>query len=247
MKNFTKLKLITAFVMLLTLILGVSVFAEPEKFAVAESPTYTVTFKRSGENNSNAEIIKSITVNSGDSLLLKDIPKEGDEGLPIIENNKYIWFYVVDGKLIKATIPNDPNSAVIQNINSDIVFWAIKQDTSKKHTITFIMPDSTIVTKTVSDGETVDEPMVELGFCERAKYDKSLKNIKESMTINVSIDNTLKYVFMAGCGALLVASLTVIVLVIFKTLKMPDDDWDDDLVPVDGDNDDANINIDSEN
>jgi len=128
---------------------------------------------------------------------------------------------------------------VLENITSDIVFWAIKQDISKKHEVTFIMPDSTVVTKFVSDGETVDEPIYDLGFCERIKYDKSLENIREDMTINVTIDNTFKYVFMAGCFALLVTSLVVIVVIVFKSFKDTDeddeyDDLEDELVS-DGD------------
>jgi len=52
------------------------------------------------------------------------------------------------------------------------------------------------------------------------------------MTVNVSIDNTLKFVFMAGCGALLITSIVVIVVIIFKTLRLPDDDDEDGLVAV---------------
>lgn len=242
MKKVSGIKIFSILAVMLTLVLSVGVFSTPSK-TYADTNKYTITFKCSGENNSSAETIKTITIDAGDNILLSDLPKEGDPGLPKIENNKYIWFYVVGGKLIKATIPEQQSGIVIKDVSSDIVFWAIKQDTSKKHTITFIMPDSTIVTKTVSDGGTVDEPMFELGFCERVKYDKSLENVKEDMTINVSIDNTLKYIFMAGCCALLVTSLTVIVLVVFKTLKEPEDDWEDELVPAGESSKDDSVDV----
>ena len=234
MKKLISFKLFSIFSVMLALVMSVGVFATPE-YTYADTNTYTITFKCSGGDNANAEIIKTVTVNEGESLLLSDLPKEGEPGLPKIENNRYIWFYVVDGKLIRATIPAEENGAVIENVTSNIMFWAIKYDTSQKHTVTFIMPDSTVVTKTVSDGETVDEPMYDLGFCERVKYDKSLENIKEDMTINVTIDNTLKYIFMAGCFALLVTSLAVIVIVVFKSLDSDDDEEDEEREPLDGD------------
>jgi len=238
MKKPATFKFFSIFAVVLALVFSVGVFAAPGE-AYADNNTYTITFKCSGADNSNAAVIKSVVVDEGDSLLLSDMPKEGDEGLPRIENNKYIWFYVVDGKLIRATIPAEETGVVLENITSDIVFWAIKQDISKKHEVTFIMPDSTVVTKFVSDGETVDEPIYDLGFCERIKYDKSLENIREDMTINVTIDNTFKYVFMAGCFALLVTSLVVIVVIVFKSFKDTDeddeyDDLEDELVS-DGD------------
>lgn len=236
MKKLSIFKLLSIFVVMLALTVSASVFAAPQK-TYAENTTYTITFKCSGNDNENAAVIKTVVVNEGESLLLSDLPKEGDAGLPVIENNRYIWFYVVDGGLIKATIPAEETGAVLENITSDIVFWAIKQDTSQKHSVTFIMPDSTTVTKMVSHGDTVDEPMYELGFCERVRYDKSLENITEDMTITVTIDNTLKYVFMAGCCALLVTSLVVIVLIVFRSLKDPEDDeWEDELTPVTDDN-----------
>ena len=84
-----------------------------------------------------------------------------------------------------------------------------------------------IITKTVVNGGTVDEPIVDLGFCQRVKYDKSLANVTDDMIINVTIDNTYKYVFMGGCLAALVGSIVVIVIIIFKTLNIEDDDEDD--------------------
>lgn len=229
MIKLRKFSLIICFVALLTLILGVGVFNDPQSTAFADTQTYTVTFKKGGLGNTPAENIGSITVNEGESILESDLPTNE---LPALVNAKYIWFYSPNGggTLHKASITGDESHVVIENVSSNIVFWAVVQDTSERHKVTFIMPDSTIVTKTVADGGTVDGPVPELGFCQRVKYDKSLENIHDDMTVTVTIDNTLKYVFMAGCIALLVASIVVIVVIIFKTLNLPDDDEEDGLV-----------------
>jgi len=94
------------------------------------------------------------------------------------------------------------------------------------------MPDETIVTKTVVDGGTVDAPIPELGFCQRVKYDKPLANVTGDMTVNVKIDNTLKYIFISVSFALLITSLVVIVVIVFRVLRIPDDE-EDDLAPID--------------
>jgi len=231
MIKLRKFSLIACFVALLTLILGVGVFAEPNETVLAETPTYTVTFKKGGIGDTPAELIKTITVEEGESLKESDLPTDM---LPALTNAKYIWFYSPNGgeKLYKAAITGEGSHVLIQNVSSNIVFWAVVQDTSERHKVTFIMPDSTVITKTVADGGTVDGPIPDLGFCERVKYDKSLENIHDDMTVNVSIDNTLKFVFMAGCGALLITSIVVIVVIIFKTLRLPDDDDEDGLVAV---------------
>lgn len=233
MAKTKKLNLITCFVAILTLLLGVGFFLAPEKTALAENTTYTVVFKKGGSGDSSAEVIEAatLTLNEGEAVLERDI-NFATEHLPQVENGRYIWFYSIDnGKtLVKATITGDGNREVVKNVKNNIMFWAYFQDTSDRHKVTFIMPDQTVITKTVADGDTVDAPIPELGFCERVKYDKSLDNIKEDMTVTVTIDNTLKFVFMAGCGALLVTSIVVIVVIIFRALKLPDDDDEDGLV-----------------
>lgn len=228
MKNLTKNTILKLFTLALAIVLCMSVFCLIDSNIYADATTHTITFKLSGENNEEAKVIKTITLNNGDNLILSDLPKAGDEGLPKIDNISYIWFYVVDGRLTKATIPSTESGVVIENVAEDITFWAIKQDNSEKHTVTFIMPDSTVVTKTVGDGLDVDEPIFDLGFCQRLKFDKSLENIKEDTIITVTIDNTLKYVFMVICGVLIFASLVVVVYIAFKMLKTPEDDEPED-------------------
>lgn len=230
MRILKKHNLIMVFVLMLALVIGVSVFSVPEKKAFADSPaTYTVTFKKSGKEADS--VLSTITVNAGGSVLESQLPLDK---LPQLDNGTYIWFYSADNNsLTKLSVTGNADNEILTNISSDITIWAIAKDTSERHKVTFIMPDTTIVTKTVVDGGTVDAPIPDLGFCQRAKYDKSLKNIKSDMTVNVSIDNTLKYIFVAISFALLITSLVVIVTIVFKALRVPDDDDEDGLAPID--------------
>lgn len=211
---------------MLTLLFGVSgIFAPKSQVANAET-TYTITFKKGDE------VIKTMTVGADGFITEGDLPTTAThpDYLPELTNEYYRWFYSANNgqTLIRVASTGDPTAHAIENINSDIILW-IKQfpNPNSYHKVTFILPDSTKVTKTVVNGGTVDEPIVDLGFCQRVKYDKSLANVTDDMIINVTIDNTYKYVFMGGCLAALVGSIVVIVIIIFKTLNIEDDDEDD--------------------
>lgn len=216
-----------ALVLMLTLTLCASVLVVP-KYSAKADVEHTVTFM-------NGDVmIKEMTVSDGESVKESDLPTHTTHAstMPTVGDNEYYkWFYSADGgqRLYRITITNDLDNEVIKNIKSDIIVWIkVFADTSGYHEVTFLMPDSTKVTKKVPDGGTVDEPLLELGFCERAKYDKSLENITSDTVITVTIDNTYKYIFVVGCLTALVTSLVVIVVIVFRMLRVPDDD-DDEL------------------
>ena len=208
---------------MLTLLTGVGgFFASDFKVANADA-TYTITFKQ-GDN-----VLKTMTVDAGGYILEGDLPDGTDFTVP--ENEYYRWFYSLNNgqTFIRISPSGDETTQVIKDINCDVVLWVkFFPNTSNYHKVTFVLPDATRVIKTVENGGTVDEPIFDLGFCEKLKYDKSLSNIQEDMLINVSIDSTYKYIFLAGCLAMLVGSLVVIVVIIFKSLKVEDDDEDED-------------------
>lgn len=213
---------------MLTLLFSVcSLFVCDFGVVKADNPSYSVTFKK-GDT-----ILKSMSVEEGGYITEGDLPNQQTHPneLPPLKNEYYRWFYSLNNgqTFIRITESGDSAAQVIKNINCDVILWVREfPNTSSYHKVTFVLPDATKVTKTVEDGGTVDEPIVDLGFCERAKYDKSLANIQEDMTINVSIDSTYKYIFVAGCLTALITSIVVIVVIIFKTLKVPDDDDDDE-------------------
>lgn len=215
-------------VLMLTLTLCASGLVVPKYSAKADSE-YTVTFKN-GDG-----VIKQMTVSEGGCVKESDLPTHTTHAstMPTVGDNEYYkWFYSANGgqTLFRITITNNADNEVIKNIKSDVIVWIkVFADTSDYHEVTFLMPDSTKVTKRVPDGGTVDEPLMELGFCERAKYDKSLENITSDTVITVTIDNTYKYIFVVGCLTALVTSLVVIVVIVFRMLRVPDDDDDDEL------------------
>ena len=210
---------------MLTLLMGVGGFFASDYKKVDADATYTVTFMYGDET------IKTMTVEAGGSILEGDLPNPTNGGFTVPENEYYRWFYSLNNgqTFIRIAPTGDATTEAIQNINCDVILWVkFFPSTSNYHKVTFILPDSTKVIKTVENGGTVDEPIYDLGFCEKLKFDKSLTNIQEDMTINVSIDNTYKYIFVAGCLAMLVGSLVVIVVIIFKSLSIEEDDDEDD-------------------
>lgn len=210
---------------MLTLLMSVGGFFASDYEKVSADTTYTITFKY------NDTTIKEMTVEAGGYILERDLPRPEDGGFVVPNNEYYRWFYSLNNgqTFIRIAPTGDGSSHAIENINCDVVLWVkFFPSTSNYHKVTFILPDSTKVIKTVENGGTVDEPIYDLGFCEKLKFDKELTNIKEDMTINVSIDNTYKYIFVGGCLAMLVGSLVVIVVIIFKSLSIEDDDDDEE-------------------
>ena len=122
-------KSIVVFTLLLALILGVGVFADPSTHASAEA-TYTVTFKKSGKNEDN--ILKTITVNEGESVKESELPLDK---LLALENGTYIWFYSTDdNSLTKLSVKGDQNNEILITIikikckyffYKNIIFFAI--------------------------------------------------------------------------------------------------------------------------
>lgn len=210
---------------MLTLMSSVGGFFAQDAVAHADA-SYTVTFKN-GE-----EVIKTMSIESGGSILEGDLPNPANGDFEVPENEYYRWFYSLNNgqTFIRISPSGDATTQVIKNINCDVILWVkFFPNMSDYHKVTFLLPDSTKVIKTVENGGTVDEPLYDLGFCERLKFDKSLTNIKEDMTITVTIDNTYKYIFLAGCLAMLIGSLVVIVVIIFKSLRIEDDEDEDEI------------------
>lgn len=210
---------------MLTLVSSVGGFFAPQSGAHADT-THTITFKH-GE-----EVIKTMSVDEGGYILEGDLPSPATGAFDVPENEYYRWFYSLNNgqTFIRISPSGDASTQVIKNINCDVVLWVkFFPNMSDYHKVTFLLPDSTKVIKTVENGGTVDEPLYDLGFCERLKFDKALTNIKEDMTITVTIDNTYKYIFLAGCLSMLIASLVVIVVIIFKSLRVEDDEDEDEV------------------
>jgi len=194
-----------------------SVFADPDPV------THTVTFSYNGTT------LKTMTVEDGGSLKKSDFPMSE---LPEIgENDMYVWMYTSGTTLISisySAFNSEEDRVVVSNITQDInLYPSVFKNPDKTHKVTFRLPDDTEVVLTVYNGEDCPEPDIPLGFCERASYSSSLKNIREDMTIDVTIDRTMKYIFLIGCGTALLASIVVIVVVILKVVNAPEDDDDE--------------------
>lgn len=221
--NKSKVFKLIIMIFLLTLVTSVGGFFVTPKTEAKADTNYTITFKNGDE------VVKTLVKASGSDIVEGDLPTNQ---LPSLTKEYYKWFYSTNNgqTLFRVTEKGDEDNIIFQNVNSDIIFWVKTFPLPSSYCkVTFVLPDTTRVTKTVEKGGTVDEPTVDLGFCERVKYDKSLENINEDMTINVSIDNTYKYIFMVGCLTALITSLIVIVVVVFKALKVEDDDDEDDV------------------
>ena len=218
----SKSKLSIILVLLLTLAMGVGAFFVPDKFVLADA-TYSVTFKY-GE-----QVIHTITKNTGESVTEGEIPStlSHPDKLPALEDNYYYkWFFSANGQTYFAvSVTNDPNNEIVKNISGDVIFRVnVIKKVDKYHDVTFILPNGSKVTTSVEHGEDAEEPIVELGFLERIKYDKSPQLITEDTEITVTIDDTYKKIFIAGCLIVLVASLVVIVVIVFRVLRVPEDD-----------------------
>lgn len=223
-KIFKPLYLIITVLIAIT---AVVFFPSPNAEVRAEDPTtYTVTFVYSNQT------LKTMTVPAGGNLKESDLPSSQ---LPQLgENDMFVWFYTNGSTLetIKYSLIDGNQSTdnvLISNINSNLTLYPeVYKDPSKQHKVTFKFPDGTQTTMTVYHGEDCEDPDYPLGFCERVVYSASLKNIKEDMTIEVTIDQTMKYIFLIGCATALLASIVVIVIVILKVVNAPENDDDED-------------------
>jgi hypothetical protein len=182
-----------------------------------------VTFKN-GEN-----VIKTIDIIENGIITEGDLPTTAThpELMPELPSNKYYkWYYSTnDINYFALTLTGDRDSEILTDINSNVIFrLRVITKTSNYHDVTFILPTGAKVTTKVAHGEDAENPIVDLGFCERAKYDKSLLAIREDTTINITIDYTYKYIFIGGCLTILIVSLVVIVVIVFKVLRVPDDE-----------------------
>lgn len=222
-KTNVSLLLITTMVLS---ILAIMFFPSVKNPVFADTTTRTITFTYNGET------IKTITLEDGESLKEKDFPIDK---LPTLnENDMYIWSYTTGetfNTIKYGLFTGDPEGIILPNVTSDITLSpkAVKNP-SKTHEVVFMLPDGSSITMLVYNGEDCQEPDVPLGFCERVNYSASLKNIRENMTIKVTIDRTMKYIFLIGCGTALLASIVVIVIVILKVVNAPDDDDDEDML-----------------
>lgn len=223
-KSSVSLLLITT--MMLS-ILAIMFLPSAKNNVFADPTTHTIEFAYNGET------IKTLTIEDGASLKESDFPIDL---LPTLdENDMYIWSYTTGetfNTIKYGLFTGNPDGIIISNITSDMVLSPkVVKNPSKTHEVVFILPDGSSITMLVYNGEDCQEPDVPLGFCERVNYSASLKNIRENMTIKVTIDHTMKYIFLIGCGTALLASIVVIVIVILKVVNAPDDD-DEDETPV---------------
>lgn len=204
----------------------VAFFPHTTNTVSADDGKHTITFKY------NNQVIATKEVNHGDNLTKADFPLSQ---LPTIsENEMYVWFCVKNDTISSAIkydlFDGDENTVIYENVDSDLIFYPTAfKDPSKAHTVVFKLPDGTETSMEVLNGDDCPEPDVPLGFCERVSYSKSLKNIREDMTIEVTIDKTMKYVFLIGCATALLTSIVVIVVVILKVVNAPEDDDEDDI------------------
>ena len=214
----------------LMLLIGVLIFpfkSDTEKVKAETPTTVAVVFMY------NSEQVKSITLPYGESLTEATFPT-----LPELEEG-YVYTYLftlencdnpADNKTYLYVQTGNPTAVLVSSLKENVTIAVSNRiDKSKLCTVTFVMPDKSLVTRQVLKGTALkDAPEPELGFLERAKYSVSLKNINSDLRVEVTIDNTLKYVFIAGCGAALLASLVVITIVIVKFVGKGNDDEEDD-------------------
>ena len=219
------------------LMIAVALFYVPVNKVYADPTTYTITYSKQGVT------ILTTSIEQGSNLTEADIPLEM---LPEIGENEMIYFMYTmgeDGTLLSAKRTGNDSNVIISNIQGNVFIYAqVFKDPSKQHKVTFNFPDGSQTTMTVYNGEDCPAPDYKLGFCERAKYSASLKNIREDMTIDVTVDKSLKYVFMIGCGTVLLAGIVVIVVIILKLVNTPEDDDDSDITePLDENNSNEDI------
>ena len=192
-------------------------------FADTEPVKHTVTFTYNGQT------LRTRQVEDGGNIKKSDFPLSE---LPEIgENDMWVWMYTSGENLISisySAFNGEDDRVLVSNITQDInLYPTVFKNPDKTHKVIFRLPDKTEVILTVYNGEDCPEPDIPLGFCERASYSSSLKNIREDMTIDVTIDRTMKYIFLIGCGTALLASIVVIVVVILKVVNAPEDDDDE--------------------
>ena len=217
-----RFKITICVALLLTLCMGAGVFFA-NNVAYADTNEYTVTFKN-GE-----QVVDTITIAEGGVITEGDLPTSLTHPtlLPELPSNKYYkWYYSTnDINYFGLNLTGDSTKEILTNVNSDVIFRIrIITKASNLHDVTFNLPNGAKVTTKVAHGENADEPIVDLGFCEKVKYDKSLLAIREDTTINVTIDYTYKYIFIFGCLGILIVSLVVIVVIVFRVLRVPDDE-----------------------
>lgn len=203
----------------------IAFFPSTKESVSADETTYTITFAYDNQ------VLTTKEVNHGDNLTKADFPLSQ---LPVIsENEMFVWFCVKGDEQTSINYDlfnGDDDTIIVENINSNLTLYPlIFRDPSKAHEVTFKLPDGNSITIKVLDGDDCQEPDVPLGFCERVSYSKSLKNIREDMTVEVTIDKTMKYVFLIGCATALLTSIVVIVVVILKVVNAPEGDDEDDI------------------
>lgn len=229
-KKFKPLYLIITVLIAIT---AVVFFPSPNTEVRALDPTtYTATFVYGDQ------ILDTRIVTAGGNLKESDLPIASK--LPQLgENDMFLWRYSYEITPETLTTINysltdgDPSTdnVLISNINSNVTLYLIIQkDPTKQHKVTFKFPDGTQTTMTVYHGEDCEDPDYPLGFCEKVVYSASLKNVKEDMTIEVTVDQTMKYIFLIGCATALLASIVVIVIVILKVVNAPENDDDEDKI-----------------
>ncbi len=187
------------FVIALTMLLSVVFFCGAEiRHDVSASTQHTLIFHCEQYDSTKAPVL--IVVEHGSTYDINELPE-------IPATNGYYEYYW------------NITAEELTNITTDIHVYAYTRvNPDKKHTVTFLFPDGTIKTVQVMHGEDiVDPPTSEnLGFGEKNSYNVSLKNIEADMQVNVTINKTTKYVVISICGAVLVAGLTVIVVVLIN-------------------------------
>ncbi len=217
--------LILAIFMLVISIFTAVFFADASTKVYADetSTTYSIKFIINGE------VVSELNKAAGEKLTEADFPMNSTK-LPVAgENDVFVWRcnYIKDGeqnqKVIRFTaFTGDVTHEIFEVTgNATFQFFAYKNK-EKAHTVVFILPDGSEVEQTVYNGEDCIEPSIKLGLFEKLKYSEKITNVKESMTVNVSIDKTGKYIFMIVCGVTLLAGIVVIAIVVLKMINAPE-------------------------
>lgn len=219
-----KLSTFAIFIASVMLMITAVFFVVPNSTVFADETKHKITFAKQGAT------VLQVDIEHGSALAESDIPSSM---LPEIGENELVYFmYTIgsSGTLLSKKYTGNPATIIIENVTDDIYIYAQTfKDPAKQHKVVFNLPDGSQTTLTVYNGEDCPAPDYKLGFCERAKYSASLKNVREDMTVDVTVDKTLKYVFVIGCGTILLAGIVVIVVIILKLVNTPEDDDDENL------------------
>ncbi len=201
MERKTYINKLIIFIVVITLLVSITAFLGGTiRYDVSASSTHKVYFHHESYNSSLSA--QSFEVNDGEDFNLALIPTiPANDGFYV-----YNWMY---------------NEDDLKNITKDIHIYSISTiNPDKKHTVTFMFPDGTSKTVQVVHGEDITDPPTSenLGFGEKDKYSVSLENIVSDMYVTVSVSKTTKYVVIALCGAVLIAGLTTIIIIVCTML-----------------------------